>query len=209
MTVEKGKPLQLRNGAVVLPSEKDGSKVVSKDSIDADTEQKIIEAELEELLNKPYDNKHSNNVRRSLADVPTDLKRMNVFMLLVSYKMWGLDTFAISKLLSVSVEQVEAMQQHEVVLQLEQELIDGFRHAEASTVHGYIASRTMAAATVIASSLKSRSEDNRIAAAKDILDRGGFRPADKIEHTHKFEDELRIRYVRETEIPTLDLAVEK
>jgi hypothetical protein len=209
MTVQKGKPLKLLTGSIVLPSEEGGSKVMKKEEIDAEIEQKVLAAEIDALLEKPYDNEHAVTVRRSLADVPTDLSKMNVFMLVIAYRMWGLDSFAISKLLNVTPDHVEALEQHDVAMQVKQELIDSFRHAEASTVHGYIARHTMAAATTIAAGLKSRSEDNRLTAAKDLLDRGGFRPVDKIEHTHRFEDELRIRFVTETEVPTLDLTVEK
>ena len=46
----------------------------------------------------------------------------------------------------------------------------------------------------------------RMAAAKDVLDRAGHRPADVIEHKHSLEGGLTIEYIdHKDEIPTIDI----
>jgi hypothetical protein len=53
--------------------------------------------------------------------------------------------------------------------------------------------------------MNGKDGDRSLAAAKDILDRSGFRPSDRVEHVHKFEDELRIVYVKEQTMPMIEL----
>lgn len=212
MQIVKGEPLRLPDGTMVLPEADpdSGSKVVTvTEQQEAQTRQEI-ERELTDLLNNPMTNEFSQTYKRTLADVDVEFARMNVIMLVLAYTMWGLDSYAISQLLNVRTEQVEALKSSDLYSKTSQELIEAIRYAEAATVHGYIASKSLAAARVVAASLTSPSGDLRLAAAKDILDRGGFRPADRVEHVMKFEDELRIRYVQDTtDVPTIDLAAEE
>jgi len=212
MQIVKGEPLRLPDGTMVLPEADpdSGSKVVTvSEQQEAQTRQEI-ERELTDLLNNPMTNEFSQTYKRTLADVDVEFARMNVIMLVLAYTMWGLDSYAISQLLNVRTEQVEALKSSDLYSKTSQELIEAIRYAEAATVHGYIASKSLAAARVVAASLTSPSGDLRLAAAKDILDRGGFRPADRVEHVMKFEDELRIRYVQDTtDVPTIDLAAEE
>ena len=70
-----------------------------------------------------------------------------------------------------------------------------------------IAQSGVLAATRMVDGLNSTNEATRLSAARDILDRGGHRPADIIEHRHKVEGGLRIEYVTkdDNEIPTIDI----
>lgn len=212
MQIVKGEPLRLPDGTMVLPEADpdSGSKVVTATEQQEAQTRREIERELTDLLNDPMTNEFSQTYKRTLADVDVEFARMNVIMLVLAYTMWGLDSYAISQLLNVRTEQVEALKSSDLYSKTSQELIEAIRYAEAATVHGYIASKSLAAARVVAASLTSPSGDLRLAAAKDILDRGGFRPADRVEHVMKFEDELRIRYVQDTtDVPTIDLAAEE
>lgn len=212
MQIVKGEPLRLPDGTMVLPEADpdSGSKVVTATEQQEAQTRREIERELTDLLNDPMTNEFSQTYKRTLADVDVEFTRMNVIMLVLAYTMWGLDSYAISQLLNVRTEQVEALKSSDLYSKTSQELIEAIRYAEAATVHGYIASKSLAAARVVAASLTSPSGDLRLAAAKDILDRGGFRPADRVEHVMKFEDELRIRYVQDTtDVPTIDLAAEE
>lgn len=208
MDIVKGEPLKLPDGTIILPEadEATGSKVVSKAAQDEQAAQKEVERELTGLLADPVNNEYSELYKRTLADVEADYPRMNVTMLVLTYTLWGLDSYAISRVLNVSVDQVDALQQTDLYYRLQTQVIEAIRYAEAATVHGYLAAKANAAARVVAASLTNPSGDLRLAAAKDILDRAGYRPADRVEHSVRFEDELRIRYVRdETSIPTIDL----
>jgi len=212
MQIVKGEPLRLPDGTMVLPEADpdSGSKVVTVAEQQEGQNRQEIERELTDLLNNPMTNEFSQTYKRTLADVDVEFARMNIIMLVLAYTMWGLDSYAISQLLNVRTEQVEALKSSDLYSKTSQELIEAIRYAEAATVHGYIASKSLAAARVVAASLTSPSGDLRLAAAKDILDRGGVRPADRVEHVMKFEDELRIRYVQDTtDVPTIDLAAEE
>lgn len=204
--IEKGKPIVLKNGSTILPGDGSGSIVVSAEDAEQEKENQKIIGEITDLLQSPFDNEHTSSVRRSLADIGVDFNHMNVIMLVFSYATWGLDDHAVARILGVDSYQVEAIKSSDLYNKTREEFIESLRHAEQASVHGYIQAKAQTAAKVLVSSLTSRKEDIRIAAAKDLLDRGGFRPIDRTEHSIKFEDELRIRYVQDdTKIPTIDL----
>lgn len=210
LDIVKGQPLKLPDGTVVLPDvDASGSRLLSADEV-ADNEQaEEVERELDNLLVDPINNDYSSLYKRTLADVTHEPSRMNVVMLVVAYTMWGLDSYAISRLLNVTPEQIETLQMSDLYSNTQKQLVEAVRYAEAATVHGYLTSKSHDAARVIATELKSRSADARLAAAKDILDRSGFRPADRVEHTHRFEDELRIRYIQDDAgVPVVDITLE-
>lgn len=208
MDIVKGEPITLPDGTIILPEadEATGSKVVSKAEQDEKAAQEEINKELSKLLTDPVNNEYSELYKRTLADIDSDYNRMNITMLVLTYTLWGLDSYAISRLLNVTPSQVEAVIQSDLYVRTQQQVIESIRYAEAATVHGYLAAKANAAARVVAASLVNINSDIRLAAAKDILDRAGFRPADRVEHSVKFEDELRIRYVQDdSNIPTIDL----
>ena len=208
MNIVKGQPLTLPDGTVLLPEadEATGSKIVSKEAQAQAEALKEADAELTSLLDDPINNEFSSLVKRTLADIDIDFSRMNLVMLVTGYTLWGLDSYAISRLLNVQPHQIEALKASDSYTRVQRELVEGVQYAQASTVHGYLSSKAHDAARVVSATLKNPSHDLRLSAAKDILDRAGFRPADRVEHVHKFEDELRIRYVQDdSNIPTIDL----
>ena len=207
MQIVKGQLLQLPDGSILLPAaDNTGSKVVTPERIAEQAAHKEVMAELAAIADAPFDNPHTDTVKRTLADINVDFARMNVIMLVISYTLWGLDKFAIARLLNTTEDNVEAFLESDLFIECREQVIEAVRYAEASSVHGYISSKTLDAAKVISTSLKNASADVRLAAAKDILDRGGFRPVDRVEHVHRFDDELRIRYVRDADtIPTIEL----
>lgn|SRR5690606_18110460 len=210
MEIVKGQPIKLPDGTLLLPSHNEkGSKIVSASEVKQIELEKEVTQELQEVLRDPIDNEFTETYKRTLADVETDYARMNIVMLVLAYTTWGLDEYAISQILSVRQEQIEGIKGSDIYIRTRQELIDALRYAETASVHGYLASKAQAAAKAVATLLTNPSADTRLAAAKDILDRSGFRPADRVEHVHKFEDELRIRYVSDdVSTPTIDLNAE-
>lgn len=209
LNIKKGEPITLPDGSIVLPeADATGSKVISAEVLQERQALAEVEQELMDELDDPFENGAS--VRRTLADLPVPFKQMNVTLLCVAYNVWGLEDHAIARILDTNEYNVRAIIESDVGVRLRNELIESMRHAEAATVHGYLSRKAHAAARTIVASMKSTSADVRMSAAKDILDRTGFRPADRVEHVHKFEDELRIRYVQDdAHIPTIDLEVEK
>lgn len=197
----------LPDGTIVLPeSNGSGSKVLTRNDIEEQTD---LNDFIDEAHNAVNNGDIGEKVKRTLADVNVDFQRMNVTMIVASYTMWGLDSFAISRLLDTTPEKVDAILATDLYTTIRSELIDALRYSDASAVHGFLSSKAINAAGVIASTLQSKSVDARMAAAKDILDRTGFRPVDRVEHTMRFEDEMRIRYVTDDgHAPMIDLGTD-
>lgn len=197
-THKKGDPLVLPNGTVILGSDEGLPEVKTVETQQAETE-------IDDVLDDPFSD--GAVFQRNLADVRADVKQFNPVMLILGYSMWGLDEHAIARYLSLTMEQVKEVMSSELFTETRKELLEAIRYAENSSIHGYLSQKARKAAVVTAAALKSKSIDVQLAAAKDILDRAGFRPADRTEHVHRFEDELRITYVEEKAPPIIDVGV--
>ena len=200
--IQKGQAFTLPDGTKVLPEpDSSGSKVLSAGELET-------QAELEAIVEEPFDNTYGETYKRTLADVNADPKRMNATMLVVSFTMWGLDTYATASMLGTTIEAIEGVQATELYTELHTQMVEAVRYAETSSIHGFLAQKAMDAARVVGTMLRDKDGDRRLSAAKDILDRSGFRPVDRVEHSHKFDDELRIVHIQEQAIPTIDIEVE-
>lgn len=202
MKIEKGKPLMLPNGAVVLSDGSGGADVLSADE---HAETIAVDGALD-AADDDVDI-HAYRYERTLADVHAEPKEMNTSMVIAAYTMWGLDSYAISRQLNVPEASIESIKQTDLYHRIYEELFEASRHIDAATVHGFIQAKALDAAKTVVKGMKSKSEDIKIASARDILDRGGFRPADRVEHIHRFEDELRIVHLKQEKQITVDIEV--
>lgn len=198
--VEKGKPLVLPSGTIV---HKDSDGTTTLETKDEQEARRMID----EALADPFDESNVETFQRTLADVTVPAKQFNPVMLVLAYTMWGLEPHAIARYLDLSEEQVNSVIASDLFSQTRKEMLEAIRYAEASSVHGYLSNKARAAALVIAKNLSSKNDDVAMAAAKDVLDRAGFRPADRVEHTHRFEDELRIVHLREGDDLDINIGV--
>lgn len=205
ISIVKGQPIVLPNGDVINPTEDTADKVVK---VEEKEQVSAADADMAELMSALDEGNYSETFKRTMADMTVDTKQMTTSFVIMSYTMWGLDDAAISILLKVSIDDIEDIKTTEHYTRLHKELLEGIRYAEEATIHGYLTQRARKAAIVMGAALTSKSVDVRMTAAKDILDRTGFRPADKVEHTHRFEDELQIVLVSEKETKTIDVSVE-
>lgn len=206
--IVKGMPFQLPDGTVILPEvNSSGSNVLSVAEIEEqETEREVVEEISKALENVNFD-EYETAINRTLADVPVDHKTFTVHMALAAMTAWGLPDFAIGAILGTDEATVVNYKNEEIHKQLLKQIVDGIRYAETSSIHGYLSQQAKAAAVAVATELKSRDPDRRIAAAKDILDRTGFRPADRVEHVHAFEDELRITITKQKEVKPITLDI--
>lgn len=199
--IVKGLPFQLPDGTVILPEpNSSGSIVLSAEETEA-------EEEIEELLEDLDLTQYEAQISRTLADVPVDHKTFTVHMALAAMTAWGLPDFAIGAIIGADEDSIAEYKEQEIHSQLLKQIIEGIRYAETSSIHGYLSQQAKKAAVTIAAELKSRDADRRIAAAKDVLDRTGFRPADRVEHIHSFEDELRITVTKQKEAKPITLDI--
>lgn len=151
-------------------------------------------------------------VRKRLADLP-DLpqKQMNATAVVCTYYMFGLEDFEIAHALGITERQVQNIKMtaafDELVQVLQQNIVEG----QADDVRSLIANHASTAARTMINELASPNGQNRIVAAKDLLDRAGHRPADVVEHRHKVEGGLTIEYVKkggDDAIPDIDITAE-
>lgn len=200
LNIEKGKPLILPSGTTVEKDESGRVKVETK-------KQREDAAFMDELLSDPFMDEEVETFQRTLADINVPVAQFNPVMLVLSYSMWGLDNNSIGRYLNITEDQVASIVGSDLFIETRKQILEAIRYAEASSIHGYLSQKAKKAATVIANSMSSRKEDISMAAAKDILDRAGYRPVDKVEHSHKFDDELRIVHLQEAKTVDIDIGV--
>jgi hypothetical protein len=200
LDITPGEPFKLPDGTLVYPHDNPGEKVVTPQEVE-------MNKELEDVFSAVDDGNFTASYVRSLADITLEPKQMTTVITILAYTMWGLPSHAVARVLGTTIENIDHIKSTDGYTRVQQELLEGIRYSEQATVHGYLTQKARSAATVMAANLKNRSPDVSMAAAKDILDRTGFRPADKIEHHHKFEDELRIVHVVDEPMKTIDVEV--
>jgi hypothetical protein len=148
-----------------------------------------------------------SKARRSVAELPVPGQQMNALSLILFYTMFGLSEGDIAlQLGSVSVPQIKKIKQLPEYTQLSQDILKSVLEHEAQDVRTHITKHAMGAAQKVIDTME---EDGALgfAAAKDILDRAGHRPADVVEHKHKMEGGLRIEYIEKSDkeaFPVID-----
>jgi hypothetical protein len=78
---------------------------------------------------------------------------------------------------------------------------------ETSVVRDVFTKNARNAAKVVVEEIKEGNRSDRVAAAKDILDRSGHRPSDVVEHRHRMDGGLVIEIVRRdgATLPTIEM----
>jgi hypothetical protein len=80
--------------------------------------------------------------------------------------------------------------------------------SETDVVRELLAKNAKSAAAVMVDALNAGNRSDRMAAARDILDRSGHRPSDVVEHRHRVDGGLVIEIVKRsdgTHVPTIDM----
>lgn len=147
--------------------------------------------------------------RRSIMDLTLNKQQMALVNNVLVYTIWGLPVDEIAIQCSCSERDVLMVRDLDEYKRMYDAMIDGVRNAFADTVHGIFANAAPIAARKMVKKMKDKSGDISLAAVKDVLDRSGHRPVDRVEHTHNIgQGELRIRVVKATDIdsmPTINL----
>lgn len=198
--IKKGQPLVLPDGTII---DKDGDgKTVIKTKA-----QQELEAEVEELTTDPFEDENVNTFVRTLADFNVSKAQLNPVMLILAYSVWGLDENAIARYLDIDLEQVRSVRRSDLYRDTRKEMLEAIAYAEQSSIHGYLTRKAKKAAITVANAMSNGKPDTKLKAAQDILDRSGFRPVDRVEHSHRFEDELRIVHLKEADDVDIDTGV--
>lgn len=193
MNIEKGQPLTLPDGTIITNAG-DGNEttITTKEEIEEDDNLRDIAA--------TAFNEEGNRFQRTLADITVPFEEMNPTMLVLAYSMWGLDEHAIGRVLGKTGKDIHDFQLTNLYIETRDQLVESLRYAETNSIHGYLAQQSgKAVSEVVRAMNQNRDGDRSLRAAQDLLDRGGFRPADRVEHIHKFEDDLKIVYIKKDE----------
>ena len=150
-------------------------------------------------------------VRKKLSDLPDVPEKLNTIGVIAAYYLFGLDDWEIAHAVGCTERQVTNIK----MTQPFTEMIDGMRvnmmEGQQEDVRSMLTQGARQGARVMLDAMTSQSEQNRIVAAKDIMDRAGFRPADVVEHNHRVDGGLTIEYVKkggEEAMPVIDISVE-
>lgn len=180
----------------------DGTKIDPEDGTVVPDAEQLIEIPTLRQMQRSY-----AVTQRRIDDLPVPPEKLNTLSVVLSYSLLGISDQDIGQILDMSEEQVGRIRMSDAFAEIREEIIHSIVQSDQEAVRDMIAQSGVLAATRMVDGLNSTNEATRLSAARDILDRGGHRPADIIEHRHKVEGGLRIEYVTkdDNEIPTIDI----
>ena len=145
--------------------------------------------------------------QRRLSDLPVPPNKMNTISMILCYSLMGINDSDIGTVLGLREEQVGRIRMSDSFREIREDVIHNIIESDQESVRSMISQAGVLAASRMVEGLNSTNEATRIHSAKDLLDRGGHRPVDVVEHKHQVEGGLRIEYVtkEENDIPTIDI----
>lgn len=185
-------PLQLADGRLVFP---DG-RVAAAD--DPPLVEVPTHAEAQRIVTA---------ARRKLSELPEVPRTMNAVSVVLSYTLFGLDDEEIAIATGLSVDQVGRIKVGDPYSQMREAVVQTVLDSETSVVRELFTKNARNAAQVVVRAMEEGTRADRIAAAKDILDRSGHRPSDVVEHRHRMDGGLVIEIVKRSgvEMPVIDM----
>ena len=187
-------PLRLADGTLVYP----GGRTESVARSEPEFVEIPTHAEAQRIITA---------TRRKLADLPEMPRTMNTISVVLSYSLFGLDDEEIGIATGLGVEQIGRIKMSDPYTQMHEGIVRTIMESETTIVRDLLAQNARSAAMVVVDSLSAPSRADRMAAAKDILDRSGHRPSDVVEHRHRMEGGLVIEIVRKdaNALPVIDI----
>ena len=144
--------------------------------------------------------------RKRISDLLLPPSQMNTLSVILSYSLFGINDEDISMTLSIPLEQIETIKDSDAYLELHDQFVKNIIASDLSDVRGMFVDKSRIAAQKMFDLMNSESESTRMSASKDVLDRAGQRPVDVVEHRHKMEGGLTIKYVeKKDDVPTIDI----
>jgi len=181
-------PLRLQDGTLVYP----GGHIVDRPSPDAT----VAPAAFVEIPTHREAQRVITQTRRKLADLPELPKTMNAVGAILAYTLFGMDDEEIAIATKLTLEQVARLKMSDAYGQMHEAIVRTIVDSETDVVRDMLAKNARNAAATMVEALQAGNRSDRMAAARDILDRSGHRPADIIEHRHRVDGGLVIEYIR-------------
>lgn len=148
------------------------------------------------------------SARRKISDLPELPRTMNAVGAILAYTMFGLDEEETAIATGLTVEQVGRLKVGDAYSQMYEALVHSVLDQETDVVRELLAKNARGAASVMVEALEAGSRADRMAAARDILDRSGHRPVDVVEHRHRMDGGLIIEIVKRdtsNSLPVIDM----
>jgi len=190
-------PLKLADGSLVYP----GGRIVGPEG--APPPVRFVEIPTHREAQKVI-----TATRRKLAELPEVPKTMNAVSIVLSYTLFGLGDDEIALATGLSVDQIGRIKCGDSFTQMHEAVVRNIMESETDIVRDLLAKNARNAAAAMVEALQAGNRADRMAAAKDILDRSGHRPADVVEHRHRVDGGLVIEYVKRDmgeKFPTIDM----
>lgn len=191
MSLAQGnEPLRLADGSVVYP----GGRIAGDTPVDAEGIGGVVS---------------KVRVSRKISDLPDTPRVMNAIAVIMGYTLFGLDDESIAEAVKLKPDQVIRIKKSDPYTQMYDAVVRSVMDAETDVVREFISRNAKNAASVMVEALGAGNRADRMAAARDILDRSGHRPADVVEHRHSIDGGLVIEYVKRSDekVPTIDMEV--
>lgn len=194
-------PLHLADGRIVYP---DGR-------VDGGGDRVSAEPQLVEVPTHAEAQRIVTAARRKLSELPEVPRTMNAIGAILSYTMFGLDDEEIAIATGLNVDQIGRIKVGDPYTQMHEAIVRTVLDSETTVVRDLFIKNAKNAANVVVRAMEDGTRADRMAAARDILDRSGHRPADVVEHRHRMDGGLVIEIVkRDTQqLPVIDMDVEK
>jgi hypothetical protein len=145
--------------------------------------------------------------RRKLSELPEVPRTMNAVSVVLAYSLFGLDDEEIAIATGLSVEQIGRIKVGDPYTQMHDAVVRTVLDSETNVVRELFVKNARNAAHVVVRAMEEGTRSDRMAAAKDILDRSGHRPSDVVEHRHRMDGGLVIEIVKRdgAQMPVIDM----
>jgi hypothetical protein len=193
-------PLQLADGRMVYPG--------------GDIRDPRVVGDAPRMLDVPSHGEAQKlimQVRRKVSDLPDVPRAMNTIGVVLTYTLYGLDDVEIGVATGLSIEQIGRIKVGDPYSQMYDAVVRAVLDTETAVVRDLFQKSARNAAQVVVRAMEEGTRADRVAAARDILDRAGHRPSDVVEHRHRMDGGLVIEIVRKDTsgtFPVVDMEVE-
>lgn len=138
-------------------------------------------------------------IRHRIDELPIQDGKMNTISVILSYYLFGLNTYDISIMTKIPEDQIKNIMMLPAFDEMVQKVTKAIIEKDTDDVRTFISQQSKKAATKIVQIMETAPAKYSLAAAQDLLDRSGHRPVDTVEHINKMDGELRIVHIKKDE----------